>query len=139
MVIGLILGMALASASGCTKGSEYEPPLCPAHLSTIAALTVERIGARAYLETDGQPPCTRFRPSRAQIVHFLTNARTTDAQSADATLDRSPCYASGTAHFTNGSTGRWRIEQLGVGMLDLPGRETMLLYCKSCRVTPFIK
>ncbi len=139
MVIGFILGAALASATSCTKGSEFEPPLCPTHLPPIAALTIERVGARAYPETDGQPPCARFRPSRAQIVKFLTSARTTDPQSADATLDRSPCYASGTARFANGSVGRWRVEQLRAGTLDLPRRETMLLYCKECRERPFIK
>ena len=139
MVIGLLLGMALAHAPACTKGTEFEPPLCSTHLPAIAGITIERIGARAYPESDGQPPCVRFRPSRAQIVHYLSKARTIDSQSADATRDRSPCYASGLVRYADGKKARWRIEQLGVGTLQLPGREAMLLYCKECSSPPFIR
>lgn len=136
MVTGLV-ALALAAAhSGCTRGSESEPPLCPARLPAIRSLTVDRTGVRAYPEPD-TPSCAGFRPSAAQVRRFLAAAGTTDAQSADATLDRSPCQASGRVTFADGRSGRWTIEQLRVGTLTLPGRPPLLLYCRGCRERPF--
>lgn len=139
MVSAVVLAMALANVTGCSKGTEFVPPLCPAHLPRVVSVAVERLGARAYPETAGEPPCAGFRPSRGQIIGYLSRARTTDAQSADATLDRSPCHASGSVGFSDGSRGHWQIERLGVGTLLLRGR-VLLLYCRECTASaPFAR
>lgn len=137
MVSALLLAAALGGASGCTPGSEYEPPLCPTRLPAIRSLTIERTGQRAYAEPDGPRSCRAFRPSQAQVRRFLTRAGTTDAASADATLDRSPCQASGRVRFADGRTARWSVEMFRVGTLRFAGRPPMLLYCRGCRERPF--
>lgn len=138
MVSALILALAMAADTHCTHGGEDEPPLCPTHLPAISAVTIEQTGARAYAESGGPASCAVFRPTRAQVRRYLTEARSTDAQSADATLDRSPCYSSGQVRFADGRAGRWKIEQLRVGSLVLTGRQPMLLYCRTCRMRPFV-
>jgi hypothetical protein len=138
MLIGLFLAMAAAYGPGCTRGSEFEPSLCPTHLPPIVSITIKETGAGTPDKRDvGQPPCRQFRPSRAQIIRYLSKARQTSGQSADATLDWSPCYASGTVRYKDGKTGRWIIQQLGVAYLYIPGREDMLIYCRECSQPPF--
>ncbi len=130
--------VALASATtACTPGSEYEPPVCPIRLPAIAALAIERTGAQAYREPGGPASCSSFRPTSDQIKAFLAKAGSVDPQAADATLDRSPCFASGRVRFADGRVARWRAEQLRVGTLAFPGRAEMLLYCRTCRAKPF--
>ena len=138
MVIVLILAAALAAHDGCTRGTEEVPPLCPTHLSAIRSITIEQTGVREYQEPDGPVSCAGFRPTRAQVRRFLTQARTTDAQSADATLDRSPCQTQGRVRYTDGRVANWTIEQLRVGTLNFAGRPPMLIYCSGCRERPFV-
>lgn len=135
----LLLALASPAQAGCTRGTEAEPPLCPTHLPALRSVTITATGARAYAEPDGPRSCAPFRPSMTQVRRFLVIARTTDARSADATLDRSPCFAGGVARFADRRTAVWRIEQLGMGTLTFAGRPPMLLYCRTCRARPFIR
>jgi hypothetical protein len=135
MILSLLLG--IAALHGCTKGSEFEPSLCPSQLPAIADVTIRQFGVRDYPEQRGEPPCTDFRPTKAQVIRYLSKARTTSFQSADATLDRLPCRASGTVRFVDGTSGQWWIERLGVATLAQPGHEDVLLYCRECTEPPF--
>ncbi len=132
-----LLSLLASAAARCTPGSEYEPPLCPTHLPAVAAIAIDRTGAQAYREPDGPASCSSFRPTPGQIKTFLAQAGSVEPQAADATLDRSPCYASGQVRFADGRIARWTVEQLRVGTLSLPGRPQMLLYCRGCRARPF--
>ena len=136
-MVGVALMAMALSAGQCTKGTEFEPPLCPTHFPAIVGLSIERTAGMRYHEEGGPRTCRDFRPSAAQVRRFLSTAGTTDAESADATLDRSPCYASGRVTFSNGRSARWTIEQYGVGTLDWPSGKQVLLYCDRCRQPPF--
>ncbi len=134
-MVGLLLA-ALAAHGACTVGTEQVPPLCASRLPAIRTLVVSRVGHRAYAEDGDRISCGSFRPSAAQVRRFLMTAKRVDPVAADATLDRSPCQASGTITFTDGSRGRWTIEQLRVGTL-IRGRSRLLLFCADCRTLPF--
>lgn len=129
--------MALAAHGGCTVGTEDMPPLCPTGLPAVRRIVIERAGYRAYREDGDRVACATFKPTATQVKRFFATAKTVDQGAADATLDRSPCQASGTITFVDGSKGRWTIEQLRVGMLTR-GRTRTLLFCKACRTRPFI-
>jgi len=136
-VISLILA-ALVAQIGCTPGTENEPPLCPTRLPAIRSITIEETGVRLYPDPDGPASCAGFRPTRAQVRRYLMRALTTDAMSAHATLDRSPCQANGRVRLADGRVARWTIELYRVGRLDFPGQPSMLLYCPQCRERPFV-
>ena len=122
----------------CASGHVHVNAPPGGHVEFGALVTIEETGAGTPDKRDvGQPPCRQFKPSRAQIIRYLSKARQTSGQSADATLDWSPCYASGTVRYKDGKTGRWIIQQLGVAYLYIPGREDMLIYCRECSQPPF--
>lgn len=127
----------LALAAHCTSGSEYEPPVCSTHLPVVVSIAIDRTGARAYQEADGPASCVSFRPTLGQIKDFVSQAGVVNPQAADATLDRSPCYASGRLRFADGRVAQWHVEQLRVGKLSIAGHPEMLLYCRACRTKPF--
>lgn len=98
---------------------------------------IEHNGIKAYEEAPYNLDCSKFQLTQEQVRQFLSKARQTDPQAADATLDRSPCRASGRVLFVDGSVGTWEIEQLRVGTLSLPDGSEMMLFCRRCR-GPFI-
>ncbi len=138
MIESMLLAAALATTpTPCSSGSEYNPPLCPIDLPGIRTIAIQRNGAAAYPDKSGSASCAGFKLSRAQVARYLSHASSTDRASADATLDRSPCFASGEVSFADGQRAAWKIEQFGVGTIDWPAGRTTLLYCQACTFPPF--
>ncbi len=137
----VFFSMVAEAAAQCTKGSEFEPPLCPLILPTIASITVEQNAAESSVEqsaaADATVDCKRFRLTPAQVRRYLSLARATTASDAHYTLDVSPCYASGTLAFKDGRTGRWRLDMLRTGSITIGDAEPVVTYCPRCKYKPF--
>lgn len=136
---GLLLAMAATSstAESCTSGSEFEPPLCPLHLPRITKVTIVKNAAGSPSEGDGVATCDGFRISEMQVRRYLAKAKTTTSRDAHATLDWSPCHATGSVEFSNGRTGQWDINLSRAGSISIDGAENIVLYCPKCRFKPF--
>jgi hypothetical protein len=132
----LLISALLTAALGCTHGSEFEPPLCPAHLPAVAAVRIERQGFARWPRSD-EPACTGFRLTDEDVRRFFRHARQADARDVHYTLPESACVARGTIRFVNGGSGRWQIDRFGLGWLDRAGQVGITLYCRSCRTHPW--
>lgn len=122
---------------GCTKGSEYEPALCPIRLPKITSVHIEENGAKAVATQDQNVDCSSFKLDEKKVRRFLARAKETNESDAHHTLDWSPCYVSGTLVFTDGKTAHWSINQLRTGSLAIDGGSRMFLYCPTCEFKPF--
>lgn len=56
------LGVTLLTGGLCTKGGEFEPPLCPTGLPLVASVRIEQQGVAVWTAPGG-PSCRRFRLS----------------------------------------------------------------------------
>jgi hypothetical protein len=141
MIAAVCCSAMAEAASRCSKGSEFEPPLCPLVLPKIASITVEENAAGPAVAqgaaADNAVDCKRFRLTPAQVRRYLSLARATNASDAHYTLDVSPCYASGTLVFKDGKTGRWRLDMLRTGSITIGDAEPGVTYCPRCKYKPF--
>ena len=126
-------------ANGCTKGSEYEPPLCPLKIPKISNITILENAAKSPLEKDASITCSDFSIKEADVRRYLSKAKVTNDQDAHNTLDWSPCYASGKVTFKDGQTGAWYFSQLRSGSLMLSSGKKLTLYCPKCTFKPFVE
>lgn len=140
-VLAIVLSCALASASfakeRCTKGSEFEPPLCPLHLPRISKVTIVENAAKSPAEQSPSVVCESFRVKEEHVRRFFAKAKSTNENDAHHTLDWSPCYASGKVFFSDGSAGEWSIDQFRQGSLVTGEGKKTVLYCPDCRFKPF--
>lgn len=121
----------------CTKGSEFEPPLCPISLPKISSVLIEENGLKAAAPQDENVDCSAFKLSKKQVRRYLSRAKRANESDAHHTLDWSPCYASGTLKFSNGKVAHWSINQLRTGALVVEDKEKIFLYCPTCDFKPF--
>lgn len=133
----LVLSLGCASTSQCTRGSEFEPRLCPLQLPSIQSLEIEKNGAKGPAETDPGVACDGFRVDEDVVRRYLAAAKTTTANDAHHTLDWSPCYAAGSITFSDGRSGKWSVSQLRLGTLSFGSDEQIILYCPTCEFAPF--
>jgi len=133
----LVLATKTLASGGCTKGSEYEPPLCPLLLPKIASVHIEENGAKAVSSQDSDVDCSTFKLDVKSVRRFLSRAKQANESDAHHTLDWSPCYSSGTLTFTSGKTAHWSINQLRTGSLAIDGGPRVFLYCPTCAFNPF--
>jgi hypothetical protein len=141
MIAAVCCSAMAEAATQCSKGSEFEPPLCPLVLPKIASITVEENAAGPAVAqgaaADNTVDCKRFRLTPAQVRRYLSLARATNANDAHYTLDVSPCYASGTLVFKDGKTGRWRLDSLRSGAITIGDAQPLVTYCPRCKYKPF--
>ena len=140
VVASMLLCVAASAAQahgGCTAGSEFEPPLCPLVLPAIRQIAITENAAKSPAEKDPAIRCDGFRLHEAQVRRYLARAKTTTARAAHFTLDWSPCYAAGNVTFSDGRSGRWRVDQFRSGTLTLGDGEPVVLFCARCRFRPF--
>jgi hypothetical protein len=128
---------ACTSQEECTKGSEFEPPLCPLNLPAIKTLTITENASKAPAETDPAVSCDSFKVDEQAVRRYFEGAKSTNANDAHHTLDYSPCYASGEVTFADGRSGRWTVSQLRSGSLIIGNAEPVILYCPTCEFAPF--
>lgn len=139
LVLSALISMTSTSfaSGGCTKGSEYEPVLCPVRISRITSVRVEENGAKAVASQDQSIDCSVFKVDAKTVKRFLSRAKEANESDAHHTLDWSPCYASGTLTFVGGKTAYWSINQLRTGSLVMEGGSRIFLYCPACDFKPF--
>lgn len=121
----------------CTKGTEFEPPLCPLKLPKIIKITIQENAAKSPADKDSSVACASFFIKKAQVRRYFANAKTTNENDVHHTLDWSPCYASGEVFFSDGRFGHWSLSQLRVGSLSINDEEKIILYCPRCKFRPF--
>ena len=121
----------------CTKGSEFEPPLCPLILPKISKVTIVENAAKSPAEQDNSVTCTSFSVKESQVRRYFSKAKVTNESDAHHTLDWSPCYASGKIFFNDGTTGDWSVNQFRGGSLVIGDGKKMILYCPQCKFRPF--
>lgn len=133
----VVMASTASAANQCTKGSEFEPPLCPLILPKISQITIQENAAKSPVEKDPAVSCANFVLSISQVRRYFQQAKTTNENDAHYTLDWSPCYASGEIAFSDGSRGSWSINQFRGGALFLEGRDKTVLHCPKCKFKPF--
>jgi hypothetical protein len=134
----LLLAMPIASFGKCTKGSEFEPPLCPLRIEKISTIQIEENGAKAVWEQDPSVDCSVFKLDTKKVRKFFSKAKIADKQQAHYTLGVAPCYTSGTLKFASGKKAYWSINQMGTGSLATDDNNGLFLYCRTCSFKPFI-
>ena len=144
MVTRILLAALLCTASGCavgedrcTKGSDFEPPLCAMHLPKISKISIVENAAKSPIEKDATIDCGGFTLSEAQVRRYLSFAKSANESDAHHTLDWSPCYASGKVIFADGTRGTWTISESRTGSLAMDGGKDIFLYCPTCTFKPF--
>ena len=98
--------MVLVAAGPCTRGTEFEPPLCPAGLPAVASLRIKQQSVAVW-SPSGQQSCQQFRLSERQVGRFFRDARRAEASAVHYTLPESPCSVLGEVVFADGSVGIW--------------------------------
>ena len=122
-----------ACATVCTAGSEFEPPLCPAHLPAIEKIIISNTAqAQAGWSPAERNACKDFRPTEAEVRGFFTRAQETTPQAVHYTLPESPCYAEGSLIFRDGKGADWTLRQLSLGTIFLKDGTVKTLYCPDC-------
>jgi len=122
----------------CTKGSEFEPPLCPLRLEKISTIQIEKNGIRTWISPETTIDCSEFKLNTKMIRKFFSRAKVADQHAAHYTLDSSLCEASGTLTFTSGKKARWEIGHMMNGWLVIGNNDGLFLYCPTCKFKPFI-
>lgn len=136
-VLCCVCAGASCAADRCTKGSEFEPPLCPLHLQKISSVTIVENAAKAPVEPDKSVACDRFLLEEQHVRRYFAKARSTSGNDAHHTLDWSPCYASGKITFSDGRSAEWTMDQLRQGSLVMDDGKKTVLYCPDCKFKPF--
>ena len=121
---------ALSLVCGVTLAASSEQPRTV--VTEIKTIAVTESGRSEHTDDYATGLCKRFEPTSAQIRMFIEQAREVDSRVH--THDRySPCYASGTVEFEDGTTGTWRIHSGRTGILRMGQGPAMTLQCRRCR------
>lgn len=127
----------VAAANRCTKGTEFEPALCPLKLGKISKISILKNAAKSSAEPDSAVACDSFTLSQNKLRQYLSKAKIIKDDDAHHTLDWSPCYASGEILFSDGSSAEWTVNQFRSGSLLMSDGKKISLYCPSCKSSPF--
>ncbi len=141
LMLGALLVVAPPSYAegGCIKATEFEPRLCPADLPALRSVRVVQQGQPSAGAEQADSDCRRFRLDTRTVRRYFARAMRVPAEEGEHTLDRGPCWASGTVSFADGTRAIWRIEQVGTATLVFNGSsERVTLFCKRCRFRPFV-
>lgn len=133
----LLLTAGCSSESGCTKGSEFEPPLCPSEFTKVAVIHIKENAATHPAEKSAEANCNSFSLSGESVKRYFELAKVTNENDAHHTLDWSPCFASGEVEFQNGKKASWEINQFRLGRLTFANGRKETLYCADCKFSPF--
>lgn len=133
----LLLTTGCSSESDCTKGSEFEPPLCPSEFTKVAVIKIHKNAATHPVEKSSETNCNNFILKNDSIKRYFELAKVTNENDAHHTLDWSPCFASGEIEFQNGKKASWEINQSRLGQLTFANGKKEILYCADCKFLPF--
>ncbi|MET3115981.1 hypothetical protein AAKU64_000184 [Undibacterium sp. GrIS 1.8] len=127
----------VAAAGQCTKGSEFEPALCPLKLGRVSKISILKNAAKSPVEQDNAVVCDNFLLSQARLRQYWSQAKIIREDDLHHTLDWSPCYASGEILFSDGSSAEWTVNQFRSGSLLMRNGKKIPLYCPTCKFSPF--
>jgi hypothetical protein len=127
VVLSLLCGSALAAS----PNQSHRP------LGHIKSIFITESGKSEHSDDYARALCKRFEPTTAQLRTFIEKAH--EVHSRVHTHQRySPCYASGTVEFDDGTTATWQIHSGRTGVLRMDHGPAMTLQCSRCRWTdPF--
>jgi len=99
----------------------------------VVAVTVDGSGlGESERKSASEPePCTTFRPSEAQIRHFIAHAKRISQRDFLHETDWSACHAVGHVQFQGGTRAEWMVQRLGAGFVSIAG-ERHYLHCPDC-------
>jgi hypothetical protein len=124
----------LSLLCGITLAASLEQPHRALH---IKSFSISESGKSEHSDDYAAALCKRFEPTPAQLRMFIEQGQ--QVESRVHTHDRySPCYASGTVDFDDGTTATWHIHSGRTGVLRMDHGPAMTLQCSRCRWTdPF--
>src|SRR5256885_9275812 len=67
----VVMASTASAANQCTKGSEFEPPLCPLILPKISQITIQENAAKSPIEKDPAVSCANFVLSISQVRRYF--------------------------------------------------------------------
>ena len=113
--------------------SDWAYRVRPWQRRTVVDVTIERagLGEAERKAADDPEPCTTFRPSEAQIRHFVARARRVSQRDYLHETDWSPCHAVGQVQFQGGVRAEWMVQRLGAGFVSIAGARHYL-HCPDC-------
>jgi len=102
VVLALFLfSLGCVAKEDCTKGSEFEPPLCSSPFTDVTKISVSKNGAVEKGSDFSSENCEGFQLSESALRNYFSKAKLTNENDAHHTLDWSACYASGTVEALN--------------------------------------
>jgi len=146
-----VLALAAASAPAWAGSAATAAPTSPAASSVdryesdwvhrvrpwqrprVVAATVDGSGlGESERKSASEPePCTTFRPSQAQIRHFIARAKRVSQRDFLHETDWSACHAVGHVQFEGGTRAEWMVQRLGAGFVSIAGARHYL-HCPDC-------
>jgi len=138
VVLALFLfSLGCVAKEDCTKGSEFEPPLCSSPFTDVTKISVSKNGAVEKGSDFSSENCEGFQLSESALRNYFSKAKLTNENDAHHTLDWSACYASGTVEFRDGKKGEWSVSRYRLGEVSIEQGGKFTLYCPSCTFKPF--
>lgn len=101
------------------------------HARSVESLRIDRVGqVDENLKNEfAAKACRKFRPTTAQIIRFFNRAYPVEAYVT--TNERySPCYATGSLRFSDGSFGQWVLYSSGGAMFTFNRGDVVFLLHK---------
>jgi hypothetical protein len=128
---------ASAASSVDRYESDWAHRVRPWQRRTVVSISVDRSGlGELERKSAGEPePCTTFRPSEAQIRHFIARAKRISQRDFLHETDWSPCHAMGRVQFEGGGRAEWMVQRLGAGFVSIAGARHYL-HCEDCALGP---
>ncbi len=130
-------GLLAAEPQQSVKVGDQQVLVAPLRLPGVRRVVIEQNGDIAPAAEDTQPPCAKFRLGVRDVREYLRSAQLVNQHDYLHALDWSPCYASGTVFFSDGSQGVWGIQQLRAGSLKLNDGRELFLFCPQCKSRVF--
>ncbi len=121
------------------EDAEFMPQLHRANLPDIDRLEIfyPSFNANADNPRPGDPDCSQFVVTEADVSSFLTLTSEISEQDYMHTIAWVPCQASGEVYFTDGTNAKWSLMLSSGGRLDFAEGRTVYLYCEKCKA-PFV-
>lgn len=132
-----LLAVLVAGFTQTAFAQGIEPETKRFTLPPISSLTIEENGALSPAARDSDQTCRSFLLSKRDVTDFLRRAGEVTEHDYFHMLDWSPCYASGTLRFKDGTTGVWGIHRFRGGSIRFSDGRTVYLHCPKCRARAF--
>lgn len=145
----LLLAAALFAASVSAIGDSRQPAEAdhedgalalkprPYKPSAVASVVITENATKALAGKDMPDDCTRFVVTPQQIRQYFQRAKPVSRRDFVHELDWSPCMAIGDLKLADGRTGRWSVQQYGLGTLYIDHR-SHYFHCEKCSLVNLI-